>query len=111
MIENNTIPDTMIEFMTKEWNLALPKLLLSVTGGAIYDEFSINTIRTFYNVIYSTVKSTDTWIVSGGTNAGVMRLVGDAVKDAYYKYNKNLTVIGIATWGVVDKEPFEKVLF
>ncbi len=46
--------------------------------------------------------STGGWIISGGTNAGVMRLVGEAVAEEAYKYNINgnsLPVIGIATWG------------
>ena len=105
--------DSVIKFMTKKldkqgWGLKLPKLILSVTGGAIYEEYTANTKKIFFNALYRTVKSTDTWIISGGTNAGVMRLVGEAAKNSQVKYNKDLTVIGIATWGVIDNEPILK---
>ena len=36
-------------------------------------------------------------MVSGGTNTGVMKLVGDA------NYGTNNICIGIATWGVIAK--------
>jgi hypothetical protein len=41
--------------------------------------------------------STNAWIITGGTNTGVMRLVGEAVSEEFNK----LIVIGIATWGKI----------
>ncbi len=47
--------------------------------------------------------STGAWIISGGTNTGVMRLVGEAVADyAKYSTENKLTVLGIATWGIIS---------
>ena len=44
-------------------------------------------------------------IITGGTNTGVMKLVGEAVADELHKYNTHLTVLGIATWGIIkDKD-------
>lgn len=43
------------------------------------------------------------WIVSGGTNAGVMKHVGQAVRD-YALSNSmqgQIVAIGVATWGVI----------
>ena len=50
----------------------------------------------------------DAWIVTGGTNAGVMQLVGGAVKnymDTHGAVEKEIVALGIVPWGVVhDKE-------
>ena len=46
----------------------------------------------------------DTWIVTGGTRDGVMRVVGDAVKDYMLEdgaYKQALVVVGIASLGTV----------
>ncbi len=45
------------------------------------------------------------WIVTGGTNAGVMEFVGEAVKDHMLSMGSsecNVVALGIATWGVID---------
>ena len=45
----------------------------------------------------------DAWIVTGGTKAGVMEIVGEAVRD-YHLQNgsaKQIVVVGIAVWGIV----------
>lgn len=44
-------------------------------------------------------KATNAWIITGGTNEGVMRLVGDSVEEDLS--TNNATVLGIATWGCV----------
>lgn len=46
------------------------------------------------------------WIVTGGTNLGVMKHVGEAVRD-YGLTSANsspIVAIGIATWGCVQKK-------
>ncbi len=47
-------------------------------------------------------KTTSAWILTGGTNHGVMKLVGDAVAE---DLNANdITVLGITSWGTVGLE-------
>ena len=46
----------------------------------------------------------DAWIITGGTNHGIMALVGEAVRDCNLETvaeNKKITCIGFATWGVI----------
>lgn len=46
----------------------------------------------------------DAWIVTGGTNTGVMEIVGDAVHDYMLQMGvsgRRIVVLGIATWGFV----------
>jgi hypothetical protein len=42
--------------------------------------------------------------VTGGLNAGVMKLVGEAVKEHHMSsgHAENIVSIGIAAWGYVD---------
>jgi len=42
----------------------------------------------------------------GGTNAGVMKHVGEAVKEQAITFGSEdkVNVIGIATWGIVDRK-------
>ena len=55
-------------------------------------------------------QTTGAWIMTGGTNTGVMRHVGEAVRGhtvmsrgAQLKDNtQQVHLIGIATWGIVD---------
>ena len=56
-------------------------------------------------------QTTGAWIITGGTNTGVMRHVGEAVKGhtvmsrgAQMKDKASqLHLIGIATWGIVNQ--------
>ena len=49
--------------------------------------------------------STNAWVITGGTNTGVMKHVGQAVKNRGNMGGKsvpsNINVIGIAAWGVI----------
>ena len=44
------------------------------------------------------------WIVTGGTNAGIMKLCGEAVHDyilAHGERDNSVVTIGVATWGII----------
>ena len=46
------------------------------------------------------------WIVTGGTNAGVMEFVGEAVKEHMLtagRSEQQVVALGIATWGIVEE--------
>ena len=66
---------------------------------------------TVANDVPQAAQTTGAWIITGGTNTGVMRHVGEAVKGhtvmsrgALLSKDKasQLHLIGIATWGIVD---------
>jgi hypothetical protein len=91
----------MISYLYSDTGFALPKpkMILSVTGGA--QQFSIDedTKTAFKLGLMKTAKTTNAWIITGGTNTGVMRLVGDAVAEDLNA--QDLTVLGIASWGCI----------
>lgn len=86
--------------MYGKWKIEAPQLLLSVTGGA--KKFSIDDeVQTaFKNDLIKVAKATNALIISGGTNYGVMRLIGDAVIDNLHTGN----VLGIATWSAIAQK-------
>ena len=94
----------MIKYIYDEkgWNLSRPKLIISVTGGAKKFSMPHRMKKAFKCGLIKAAVSTGAWIITGGTNNGVMRLVGEAVADELDKYNTNLPVIGIATWGKIN---------
>jgi hypothetical protein len=56
------------------------------------------------DLIYVDYAMIGAWIITGGTNKGVMALVGEAVSEystMARAENKKLVCIGIATWGAI----------
>ena len=94
----------MIEFLYNQkgdnsWDLTKPQLILSVTGGAQKFTLPYRMKKAFKRGLVKAAASTGAWIITGGTNTGVMRLVGEAVAEEFQ--DNKLTVLGIATWGKI----------
>ena len=86
------------------FKLSPPKLILSVTGGAQNFTIPLRMKKAFKEGLVKAAATTGAWIITGGTNTGVMKLVGEAVAEEYPKYStdsdkEQLVVLGIATWG------------
>ncbi|XP_073244598.1 transient receptor potential cation channel subfamily M member-like 2 isoform X3 [Porites lutea] len=109
-VSYDTDPEKVLRLLFTEWKLDLPKLLISVTGGA--KNFVLNPkLKQFLRKgLLKAAQTTGAWIITGGTNTGVMRHVGEAVRGhtvmsrgAQLKDNtQQVHLIGIATWGIVD---------
>lgn len=67
--------------LRKKWGLKKPKLLISVTGSAMNFQMKPNLRKVFRRGIAQAAKSTQAWILTGGTHAGVMKHVGDAMHE------------------------------
>ncbi len=103
-VQNETEPSDMIEFLYNQkgdnsWDLTKPQLILSVTGGAQKFTLPYRMKKAFKRGLVKAAASTGAWIITGGTNTGVMRLVGEAVAEEFQ--DNKLTVLGIATWGKI----------
>ena len=95
-IVNDTDDINSIIALLKEWNISTPKLIVSVTGGA--GQFSLpSRIKTAFKYgIAKIAESTDALIITGGTQTGVMKLVGEGMAKYYQK--DNIKLLGIASW-------------
>ncbi|XP_052803076.1 transient receptor potential cation channel subfamily M member 2-like [Mya arenaria] len=102
-VDVDTNMSDMLEFMMKVWGLDKPQLLVSVTGGAKSFNMGKRLRDTFRHGL---MKTTGAWVVTGGTNAGVMKHVGEAVRDSgIASMSKNQVIaIAIASWGCVKNK-------
>ncbi|ESO89164.1 hypothetical protein LOTGIDRAFT_229069 [Lottia gigantea] len=98
----NDVWDILIE----HWGLPVPKLLISVTGGAKKFDLKARLRTVLKQGLIHAAKSTGAWIVTGGTAAGVMEFVGEAVRDHIFSTGNpeqnRVVALGIATWGVIN---------
>ena len=90
------------KLLTDTWSLQPPKVIFSVTGGAMADipELTARQREVFVKGLSNVMSLTDAWALTGGMNSGVMKLVGQTVSDTSIT-GRNRVCLGIATWGVV----------
>ncbi|XP_048382682.1 transient receptor potential cation channel subfamily M member 3 isoform X3 [Stegostoma tigrinum] len=100
----DTKPDLLLHLMTKEWQLDLPKLLISIHGGLQNFELQPKLKQVFGKGLIKAAMTTGAWIFTGGVNTGVIRHVGDALKDHASKSRGRICIIGIAPWGIVENQ-------
>ncbi|CAF0797093.1 unnamed protein product [Didymodactylos carnosus] len=97
-----TDKDDVVRFMRNGWNLNVPDLIITVTGGAKKLKMSARLRKTFQQGLVSAAVTTNAWIITAGTNAGVVKEVGEALNNYRYKNRKqglNVPCIGICSWG------------
>ena len=59
---------------------------------------SLRTGDTVMSAMLSATRNTNAWIVAGGSDKGIMKLVGDALATSH----QATTAIGIAPWGTIE---------
>lgn len=109
-VSDDTDPEMALQLLSNEWKLNFPKLLISVTGGAKNFVLHSKLKQVLRQGLRKAAQTTGAWIFTGGTNTGVMRHVGEAVRGqtvmshgAQLRENtQQVHLIGIATWGIVD---------
>ena len=72
-------PDAILQLLTRQWSLELPKLVISVHGGKANFELPPRVKRSLCDGLLRAAKTTGAWILTSGTNCGVTRHVGDAL--------------------------------
>ncbi|XP_077393579.1 transient receptor potential cation channel subfamily M member 2 [Festucalex cinctus] len=105
-VSTDTNPEVLYQLMTEQWKLSPPNLLISVTGGAKNFYLKTRLKNVFQRGLIKVAQTTGAWIITGGTNTGVMKHVGQAVRD--YSLSSSMqgqiVTIGLATWGVIHNK-------
>lgn len=83
-------------------------MIISVTGGAQTFNLKEDTRRAFKHALSKAIMMTRAWVITGGTEHGVMRLVGEVIAEKSLMSIKDLVVLGIATWGVLAEKKLLK---
>ncbi|XP_076682032.1 transient receptor potential cation channel, subfamily M isoform X1 [Andrena cerasifolii] len=102
-LAHDTRPEPIVQLLCREWNLGLPKLLITVHGGRSNFELQPTLKKVLRKGLLKAAKTTGAWIFTGGTNTGVTRQVGDALLLERSQRQGRVVSIGIAPWGVLDK--------
>jgi hypothetical protein len=71
----HTHPQLLLYHVENVWNLQRPRILISITGGAVDFPMSEEKERVLYELM-SAASHTDAWLVTGGSNSGIMKYVG-----------------------------------
>ncbi|KAA0724289.1 Transient receptor potential cation channel subfamily M member 1 [Triplophysa tibetana] len=103
-VSYDTKPDNLLHLMVKEWQLELPTLLISVHGGLQNFDLPPKLKQVFGKGLIKAAVTTGAWIFTGGVNTGVIRHVGDALKDHSSKSRGKVCAIGIAPWGILESK-------
>uniref|UniRef100_A0A4W6CR59 Transient receptor potential cation channel, subfamily M, member 1a n=1 Tax=Lates calcarifer TaxID=8187 RepID=A0A4W6CR59_LATCA len=97
-------PDSLLHLMVKDWQLELPTLLISVHGGLQNFDLPPKLKQVFGKGLIKAAVTTGAWIFTGGVSTGVIRHVGDALKDHSSKSRGKVCAIGIAPWGIIENK-------
>ncbi|XP_006903000.1 PREDICTED: transient receptor potential cation channel subfamily M member 1 [Elephantulus edwardii] len=103
-VSYDTKSDSLLHLMVKDWQLELPKLLISVHGGLQNFEMQTKLKQVFGKGLIKAAMTTGAWIFTGGVSTGVISHVGDALKDHSSKSRGRVCAIGIAPWGIVENK-------
>jgi hypothetical protein len=89
------------------FDLPKPKLLISIIGGERILTINEATRVAFKNALVKVASNTNAWIITGGTDDGLNKFVGDSFKEVLNE--KNQTLIGIAPWNRITYAEKTKV--
>lgn len=91
--------NTATDILIKELRLSLPKVLIIVIGGAgNLDQKLKNRLSQLYRSIAKTAAASEALIIDGGTQAGVMAMMGEAVATNGHK----TPLVGVSPAGKVS---------
>lgn len=72
-VSYDTKPDALLHLMVKDWQLELPKLLISVHGGLQNFEMQPKLKQVFGKGLVKAAMTTGAWIFTGGVSTGKSR--------------------------------------
>ncbi|XP_058484786.1 transient receptor potential cation channel subfamily M member 7 isoform X1 [Solea solea] len=101
-LSHDSRPESILRLMLKEWNMELPKILISVHGGVQNFDLHPRIKQVVGKGLVKAAVTTGAWILTGGVNTGVAKHVGDALKEHCSTSSKKICTIGIAPWGVIE---------
>ena len=102
-VSSNSEPKDVYKMVQEAWKLSPPPVLIAVTGAAESLQLSKRDEKIFRRGLRNAALQTNAWIVTGGSAAGVMQLVGSLVHESGRQgTTKQIVCLGIAPWGVVQ---------
>ena len=108
-LADNTPMEKIREFISEYDSLLKlePHMALSIIGGNMNFKLDGKKRDIFKKGVISAAQATNAWIISGGTNTGCMKLIGEIVKEGQFlasegiRMRKGIRTIGICSWGFI----------
>ncbi|XP_056098758.1 transient receptor potential cation channel subfamily M member 7 isoform X1 [Rhinichthys klamathensis goyatoka] len=95
-------PEAVLRLLLKEWQMELPKIVISVHGGIQNFDLHPRIKQVVGKGLIKAAVTTGAWILTGGVNTGVAKHVGDALKEHLSRSARKICTVGIAPWGVIE---------
>ena len=99
-ISDTTSIEHFTNFTSFYWKLIRPEVIISVTGGARNFELSPRLQRMFDRGLVDAARASKAWVITGGTDTGVMKLAANALRS----HGVDHPIIGIVPYGCVNNK-------
>eukprot|EP00736_Rhodelphis_marinus_P014547 Rmarinus@m.21391 len=96
-VSDETDPRLLVELCANHWLLPTPGLLISVTGPLHDFDIADDLRQQLLTTLIRTASTTQAWIVTGGSDAGVPKFIGEARA----QFGDHVPVVGVSSWGIV----------
>uniref|UniRef100_A0A8D0E1C8 Transient receptor potential cation channel subfamily M member 6 n=1 Tax=Salvator merianae TaxID=96440 RepID=A0A8D0E1C8_SALMN len=96
--------DQLMQLMVKEWQMEMPRLVISVYGGIKNFKLPSKLKQLFSKGLVKAAETTGAWILTEGINSGVSKHVGDALKAHASHCLRKISAIGIPPWGIIENQ-------
>ena len=105
VVREKADPQDVLSAMEHSWGMARPGAIFSVAGGVMNLKMHTVLAQVINMGLAKAVTITDAWLVTGGVDAGVMRLLGGGLR----KYGAHAPCVGILPWGRLDNAVRDKL--
>lgn len=97
-----TDPKDIVELMVTHWmHEKEPSVMITVTGGATNFHIQSHIRDAFAKGLEKMTTKSNAWVTTGGQWRGVMKLVGQALRDCYDDEGNHVPCIGFCQWGFI----------
>ncbi|CAF0758756.1 unnamed protein product [Brachionus calyciflorus] len=100
----DTKPQNIIKLIKNYWQLELPKLIISVHGGIANFGLQPKLKQAIQRGLIKVANTSHIWIITAGTDTGVVKHIGDILRENFPRARNNVVVFGVAPWGVVNEK-------
>ncbi|KAJ1369417.1 hypothetical protein KIN20_030867 [Parelaphostrongylus tenuis] len=100
----DTDPALIISMFEEVWQIAPPKLIITVHGGTNNFDIQPKLARVFRRGLLRAATTTGAWIITSGVDTGVVRHVAAAFEGASSSSRNKVVCIGISPWGLLRRE-------
>jgi len=98
VVSDTTSEALLAKYIEKRWRIKKPEVIISVTGSAQDFNLPPQLQRAFDNGLASAATSANAWILTAGTDSGVMKLTANSL----HKNGVKLPVIAVTPFGAVN---------